>query len=151
MPRSAAKRSERDTVVTLRLPRELHAVLKKEADATGRGFAAEVRHRLEAGVSTSENAQVRDLLRAILATAGASSRDSFKDFDQYGTFRLAIKRLLALDPAPLPSDRRHQIAANALAIIGANEAELPNRDELAMQAQDTLFQALMEQGMEKKR
>jgi hypothetical protein len=68
------KRSERETVVTLRLPRDLHDRLKSEGG--DRGFAAEIRRRLQTSFAENPTASkdpwFGDLLTAInQAAAGA--------------------------------------------------------------------------------
>jgi hypothetical protein len=138
MPRSGTKRSERETVVTLRLPRELHELLKKAADDHGRGFAAEVRRQLEAGISPAavavpDNAQVRGLLNAILAMTENLSGELVKGVDEFAVFKRAIEMLLrVLDPNPAPSDRILETSAFAVAVLGINEAKLPDRDRLIL-------------------
>ena len=69
------RRSDRETVVTLRLPRDLHERLRKEGGE--RGFAGEMRRRLEAsfaaGPAASDDPWFGDLLAAIShAAAGAA-------------------------------------------------------------------------------
>jgi hypothetical protein len=59
MPATQPKRSDRETVVTLRLPRELHERLKNEAGE--RGLTAEVRRRLEASFTETPPAVAADL------------------------------------------------------------------------------------------
>jgi len=53
----------------LRLPLVLHERLKKEAEAGERGFAAEVRRRLEASFALDRDPKTRRLLDAIGAAA----------------------------------------------------------------------------------
>jgi hypothetical protein len=135
MARSVKKRSEHETVVTLRLPRELHALLKKEADATGRGFAAEVRHRLEAGISQGtpqpNNAQVRDFLNAALSMVGYLGSEITRSLDEFAVFKRAIEMLLrAIDPTSQPNEPSVQVSASALAHLGVGDARLPDRDRL---------------------
>lgn len=154
MPRSAAKRSERDTVVTLRLPRELHARLKREAEANGRGFAAEVRHRLEATISTGATVepadpQVRSLFRVLAIMAGRLTE--LAKGPQWVVFKRAIEMVLrAFDPTSKPSNRVIDFGANALAGIGIGEAELPPNEkarlmlrlQAAMAGEDALAEQL---------
>ncbi len=62
-------RSERETVMTVRLPRELHEQLKAAAEAGEGGIAAELRRRLEASfvepTTTSVDLETRRLLNAV--------------------------------------------------------------------------------------
>ena len=108
MARPPTKRSEHETVVTLRLPRELHERLKQEAGE--RGFAAEVRRRLEASLEAgaSPDDATRDFLRASRAMAGALSQEGAAD-DRSQMFREAIELLAnALFPKPPTWHTWHQ-------------------------------------------
>lgn len=89
------KRSDRETVVTLRLPRELHERLKGAAGE--RGLAAHVRERLEASLTIDEawdTPNFANLFRAIGYLAVSASRIYPDDPDAYPIVDLAIRQLL---------------------------------------------------------
>lgn len=100
MPRKAGQTGSEggDTIVTLRLPRDLHATLKKEAEGTGRTLAGEVRQRLEASFrlnaddpeTTSLLAAIAGAARDIQANFAPVGRDAFA----FAAFRVAIDKLL---------------------------------------------------------
>jgi len=143
MPRSrktqaqtaGVKRSERETVVTLRLPRELHEQLKREADAAGRGFAAEVRRRLEGSLfgnpEVGQHPQFGELLSAIMHAAGVASKTSFSaasNFQPYNAFAHTVPMLVDTFrpedvPPPDPQDwwQGNAYAAAALHAMGRSD------------------------------
>ncbi len=109
-----AKRSERETVINLRLPSELHERLKQAAGE--RRFAAEVRRLLEAALAreTSTDAETRQLLDAIAAMAELES-SWHKDPFAFNVFRHAIDQLMRYLQPPGTSevgdDEAEQFAA----------------------------------------
>ena len=110
MPRSRQanaepKRSERETVVTLRLPKELHERLKEAGGE--RGLTAQIRDRLDASLAVEEACDdpvFADLMRAmgyLVVTAGLLYRG---DPDLYQLIDFATRRLLdAFRPEGTPS------------------------------------------------
>ncbi|MGC2414572.1 MAG: Arc family DNA-binding protein [Stellaceae bacterium] len=70
-------RSERETVMTVRLPRELHEHLKKAAEAGEGGIAAELRRRLEQSFEApvpNTDPRFADLLTTAAYAVAAASR-----------------------------------------------------------------------------
>src|SRR5262250_773973 len=67
----SVKRSERETVVTLRLPRELHDRLKEAGGE--RGLTAQIRDRLEASFAgtppSADDPKTAELLQAVASVA----------------------------------------------------------------------------------
>jgi hypothetical protein len=95
-----SKRSEKEVVVTLRLPRELHEQLKNEAG--DRGFAAEVRRRLQASLladQADEDQATNDLL-AVIRYAAASigklgvRRAWHEEIVSFKEFKVAVNTLI---------------------------------------------------------
>ena len=90
-----AKRSERETVVTLRLPRELHDRLKEAGSE--RSLTAQIRDRLDASLAVEE-AWDSPIAGQLLRTIGyvlAGARILYPgDPDAYSVIELAIRMLL---------------------------------------------------------
>lgn len=78
-----ARQAEREIIVTLRLPRELHARLKEIGGE--RGLTAQIRNRLEA--SLTRDPQTQHLLDAIAAAAEVLPEGG------------PVSRMLRLDPS----------------------------------------------------
>jgi hypothetical protein len=104
----ATRRSDRETVVTLRLPKELHERLQK-AGGEGRGLTAQIRDRLEASFSDAPPAArdplFDDVLAALGHAASGASRmypdDDAAKFDAF--MAAAIVLMLAYKPEGRPS------------------------------------------------
>ena len=130
MPRPATDHSD-ETVVTLRLPRELHARLKQEADAAKRGFAAEVRQRLEASISPgADDPETRRLLDAIARSAAFLAERVapwHKDAIAFAGFKRAIDLLLfGFQPPGEPGQLGEESVEYLSAILmGINFGEIP--------------------------
>jgi hypothetical protein len=107
---NAAKRSDKETVVTLRLPRDLHDRLKEAGGE--RGLSAQIRDRLEASLAMEEAWQdplFGDLMRAVGHVIVAATRLYPSDPDAYSIVQLAIRMLLnAFRPDRVP-DITHDI------------------------------------------
>jgi hypothetical protein len=101
---NAAKRSDKETVVTLRLPRNLHDRLKEAGGE--RGLSAQIRDRLEASLAMEEAWQdplFADLMRAIDHVILAAARLYPSDPEAYSIVQLAIRMLLnAFRPDRVP-------------------------------------------------
>ena len=92
---NAAKRSDKETVVTLRLPRDLHDRLKKAGGE--RGLTAQIRDRLDASLTIEEaweDPLFADLMRAVGHVIVAAWRLYPSDPDAYSMVELAIRMLL---------------------------------------------------------
>jgi hypothetical protein len=92
---NAAKRSDQETIVTLRLPRDLHDRLKKAGGA--RGLTAQIRDRLDASLAIEdawEDPLFADLMRAAGHVIVAAWRLYPSDPDAYSMVELAIRMLL---------------------------------------------------------
>src|SRR6266568_9006488 len=94
-------RSERETVMTVRLPRELHEYLKKAAQAGEGGIAAELRHRLEASFVSSlrtGDQKTADFVDAI-ATVAVNVQPPYGPWHEnphaFAVFSAAMTALLA--------------------------------------------------------
>jgi len=128
------KRSDRETVVTLRLPRELHQQIKQEAGS--RGFAAEVRRRLEQSIAmpipTAPEQQFRDVLRVLGHAAIAAAKAQRSDFSAYLGFEVAVPMLIAAlrpenEPAPTPEDWWQGPGIATAALMAADKMGLVGR------------------------
>ena len=111
MPRSRPtgaeqKRSERETVVTLRLPKELHERLKKVSGE--RGLTAQIRDRLDASLVVEEagGTLFADLIHAIAYLIFEAAQLYPGDPDLYPIVDFAVRRLL---DAFRPDDARDMI------------------------------------------
>src|SRR5713226_8482325 len=92
---NAAKRSDKETVVTLRLPRDLHDRLKKAGGE--RGLTAQIRDRLDASLAIEEaweDPLFADLIRAVGHVIVAAARLYPSDPDAYSMVELATRMLL---------------------------------------------------------
>jgi hypothetical protein len=109
---NVAKRSDRETVVTLRLPRDLHERLKKAGGE--RGLSEQIRRRLEASLVTEASAddpKTRDLVAGVAQIANEASRYYRRWHEDPHTFaivQVGIDLLLASyrpkgDPVPTPN------------------------------------------------
>src|SRR5262249_52319287 len=91
----AAKRSDKETVVTLRLPRELHDRLKKAGG--NRGLTAQIRDRLDASL-VMEEAWEDPLFAELNRTIGYLIVSAWRlypsDPDTYSIVEVAIRMLL---------------------------------------------------------
>jgi hypothetical protein len=97
---TSPKRSDRETVVTLRLPRDLHDRLK--AAASERGFAADIRQRLEASVAGTAPAAADPQTNELLLQIAELSKIVEKAYGNWHTdpgafavFQLAINKTLS--------------------------------------------------------
>ena len=92
---NAAKRSDKETVVTLRLPRDLHDRLKKAGGE--RGLTAQIRDRLDASLALEE-AWEDPLFAEFLRTVGyvivSAARLYPSDPDAYPMIDVAVRMLL---------------------------------------------------------
>ena len=113
MPRprkDATKRSERETVVTLRLPIELHERLKKAGGE--RGLTAQIRDRLDASLAVEEawgDPVFANLLRACSYTGIAAATLYPADPDAYLIVELAIRMLLSVFRPEGSPDPVHEV------------------------------------------
>src|SRR5215470_15815584 len=92
---NAAKRSDKETVVTLRLPRDLHDRLKKAGGE--RGLTAQIRDRLDASLAMGDawgDPPFADLMRAIVFVIASAPRLYSSDPDAYLIIEGAIRMLL---------------------------------------------------------
>jgi hypothetical protein len=111
-PRSTkqAGQAEREIIVTLRLPRELHARLKELGGA--RGLTAQIRERLDASLTIEEawdDPLFADLLRAVGYVVVNAALLYPSDPDAYSIVQLAIRMLLdAFRPDSTP-DIVHEV------------------------------------------
>jgi hypothetical protein len=107
---NAAKRSDKETVVTLRLPRDLHERLKKAGGE--RGLTAQIRDRLDASLAIEEawgDPLFADFLRAGGYVVVTAARLYPSDPDAYSMVELAIRMLLdAFRPDSAP-DIIHEV------------------------------------------
>ena len=93
-----AKGSPRDTAVGLRLPRELHAQLKRAA--AGRSVSEEMRARLERSLlrDLADDAPTRALTEAISEVA-RNAKPYYGDWHEnpyaYAVFRIAVETVLS--------------------------------------------------------
>jgi len=122
-----AKRSERETVINLRLPRELYERLRLAAGE--RGFTAEVRRLLEAalGRETAADPETRQLLDAIAAMAEFVSQPApwHEDPFAFAVLRAAINRLMAyLQPSGTSEIADDEIEKFAADLAGLGLANL---------------------------
>jgi hypothetical protein len=94
-PTKQARQAEREIVVTLRLPRELHARLR---DLGGeRGLTAQIRERLDASLAMEEawrDPLFAELLRAVGYVIVSAATLYPGDLDAYSIVELAIRMLL---------------------------------------------------------
>jgi hypothetical protein len=101
---NAAKRSDKETVVTLRLPRALHDRLKKAGGE--RGLTAQIRDRLDASLTIEEaweDPLFADFIRAVGYVIVAAWRLYPSDPDAYSMVEVAIRMLLdAFRPDGVP-------------------------------------------------
>ena len=124
------KRSEMEVTVTLRLPRELHDRLKSEGG--DRGFAAEIRRRLEASFTQTPTARgFGDLLAAIGHAASAAAEVhpplGGEDTWAYAAFEEAVGMLLgAFRPEGEPPTP-HELRNTAAMLVGLALAPLGDR------------------------
>src|SRR5216683_3343964 len=109
-PSRQSKQAEREIIVTLRLPRELHARLKELGGE--RGLTAQIRDRLDASLAIEEaweDPLFADLLRAVGYVIVTAVRLYPSDPDAYPIVDVAIRRLLdAFRPEGAP-DIIHEI------------------------------------------
>lgn len=127
----ASKRSDRETVVTLRLPRELHDRLKVAAGE--RGFAADVRQRLERSFGPSiagMEQQTIDLLSMIAEGAPAVAalrRPWYSDPNAFEVYKATVILLLeGFRPEGEPNPNL-DATYEAIAVIGLATRVLGDR------------------------
>jgi hypothetical protein len=105
-----ARQAEREIIVTLRLPRELHARLKELGGE--RGLTAQIRERLEASLTIDEaweDPLFADLMRTVGHVIVAAGQLYSSDPDSYSIIELAIRLLLdAFRPDSAP-DIIHEV------------------------------------------
>src|SRR5438132_1345388 len=92
---NAAKRSDKETVVTLRLPRDLHDRLKKAGGE--RGLTAQIRDRLDASLTLEEaweDPLFADFMRTVGHVIVAAWRLYPSDPEAYSIVEIAIRMLL---------------------------------------------------------
>jgi len=107
---NAAKRSDKETVVTLRLPRDLHDRLRKASGE--RGLTAQIRDRLDASLAIEdawEDPLFADLMRAVGYVIVAAARLYPSDPDAYSIVELAIRLLLDAFRPDGASDIVHEV------------------------------------------
>ena len=104
----ATKRSDREVMLSFRVPRELHERLKRVAEEQGRGIATEIRQRLEAsladtGTSAQAEPQTRHFTGAINFIAGHLKvwyAPWYADTTAFEIFKTAIEAMLAYNRPP---------------------------------------------------
>lgn len=92
---NAAKRSDKETVVTLRLPRDLHDRLRKAGGE--RGLTAQIRDRLDASLTIEEawnDPLFADFMRAVGYVIVSAWRLYPSDPDAYPMIDVAVRMLL---------------------------------------------------------
>jgi len=112
---NAAKRSDKETVVTLRLPRDLHDRLKKAGGA--RGLTAQIRQRVERSFTPGPfDAKTGQLLAGVSHIADALALDGNWHEDPY-LFQVLKAGVLALlsrfEPVGDPA-KRHPTSSYVL-------------------------------------
>lgn len=143
----AGTRSERETTVTLRLPRELHERLKAEGGE--RGFAASIRERLErsfAPAATGGDQETSELL--LMAAEGAREIGELRHpwhedptaFAVFKTFMAILLGLYQPDGKPSPNlDARLEaviMAGAAAKVLGDRALDVRSRIRPPWQAGD---------------
>ena len=124
------KRSKHETVVTLRLPKDLHEKLKQEGGE--RGLTAEIRRRLEASFTSApvDVPAFRDVLAAINKAGKIAAQPHPEGWpDRYAIFEAALRALLrAYRPdgvEPLTSETAWQAFATATAAVVLHDSTSP--------------------------
>jgi len=118
----ATKRSDREVMLSFRVPRELHERLKRVAEEQGRGIATEIRQRLEAsladtGTSAQAEPQTRHFTGAINFIADHLKvwyAPWYADTKAFEIYRSAIETMLTYYRPPSGSTGKPETAGGDL-------------------------------------
>jgi len=141
---AAKPRSDRETVMTMRLPRELHTRVKASAEAGDRGFAEEVRRLVELSLAApgAESAPVtRRLLNAVALAAEEITRAYGPwDFDQGAAPQMQAALRGIADQLWLGGDEKPRTSPKAGTLAAALARAHPTDDPATSIGSQAAFQ-----------